>query len=263
VISSALRDRRNSPHRASLYAGVLVGLLVVALGGAVVSGEFRSDPASTVERTIANVAVSSPGVSRSAERVPMAEAIRTRWLTATTNVRSAPSAKAEPMAMLSVGSAVVVTSARQGRWSEIQAGSTLGWIVTDYLSTQQPAPVRSGPLSGPRCASGSGVEAGLQPATIAVHRAVCASFGAIARYGGLGSGEHARGYALDVMLGGTGLGSQIAAFLVANARQLGVTEVIWAQHIWTAERAGEGWRPMADRGSPTANHLDHVHVYTG
>ncbi|MDQ1640746.1 MAG: hypothetical protein QOJ90_97, partial [Actinomycetota bacterium] len=25
-------------------------------------------------------------------------------------------------------------------------------------------------------------------------------------------------------------------------------------------RSSEGWRPMADRGSTTANHYDHVHV---
>jgi hypothetical protein len=26
--------------------------------------------------------------------------------------------------------------------------------------------------------------------------------------------------------------------------------------------AGGGWRPMDDRGSSTANHMDHVHVTT-
>jgi hypothetical protein len=37
-------------------------------------------------------------------------------------------------------------------------------------------------------------------------------------------------------------------------------EVIYRQHIWTVQRSSEGWRPMSDRGSPTANHMDHVHV---
>jgi hypothetical protein len=36
--------------------------------------------------------------------------------------------------------------------------------------------------------------------------------------------------------------------------------VIWDQHIWNIERNGEGWRFMASRGNPTANHKDHVHV---
>ena len=37
-------------------------------------------------------------------------------------------------------------------------------------------------------------------------------------------------------------------------------DVIWAQHIWTPVRSSEGWRSMPDRGSPTANHYDHVHI---
>ncbi|MEP7157788.1 MAG: SH3 domain-containing protein, partial [Chloroflexota bacterium] len=34
----------------------------------------------------------------------------------------------------------------------------------------------------------------------------------------------------------------------------------WSQRIWSVQRSSEGWRPMADRGSTTANHYDHVHV---
>ena len=46
------------------------------------------------------------------------------------------------------------------------------------------------------------------------------------------------------------------------AAQLGISQVIWRQHIWTVQMAGSGWRSMDDRGSPTANHMDHVHVTT-
>ncbi|MGL5866083.1 MAG: M23 family metallopeptidase, partial [Dermatophilaceae bacterium] len=45
-----------------------------------------------------------------------------------------------------------------------------------------------------------------------------------------------------------------------NAADLGVKYVIWRQRIWSVERADEGWRPMADRGSVTENHFDHLHV---
>lgn len=45
-----------------------------------------------------------------------------------------------------------------------------------------------------------------------------------------------------------------------NAAQLGVDYIIWYQRVWSVERADEGWRPMADRGSPTENHYDHVHL---
>ena len=37
-------------------------------------------------------------------------------------------------------------------------------------------------------------------------------------------------------------------------------DVIHAQRIWTPDRAADGRRYLADRGSVTANHYDHVHV---
>ena len=62
------------------------------------------------------------------------------------------------------------------------------------------------------------------------------------------------------MISDSGTGDAIADFARDNADALGVSEVIWAQQIWTVERSSEGWRYMEDRGSDTANHYDHVHV---
>ena len=62
------------------------------------------------------------------------------------------------------------------------------------------------------------------------------------------------------MVSSSSLGDAIASFVKANYRELGVSEVIWSQQIWTVERASDGWRWMEDRGSATANHYDHVHV---
>ncbi|MEU8123992.1 hypothetical protein AB0C21_35235 [Spirillospora sp. NPDC049024] len=53
-------------------------------------------------------------------------------------------------------------------------------------------------------------------------------------------------------------GDQVARYAVANARRLGISYVIWKQHIWNVR--GGGWRPMEDRGSITQNHYDHVHI---
>jgi hypothetical protein len=39
---------------------------------------------------------------------------------------------------------------------------------------------------------------------------------------------------------------------------LNITYIIWYQRIWSTN--SPGWRKMADRGSPTANHMDHVHI---
>ncbi len=44
------------------------------------------------------------------------------------------------------------------------------------------------------------------------------------------------------------------------ALRLGLMYVIWNQHIWSVYYPELGWRLMEDRGGPTANHKDHVHI---
>ena len=80
--------------------------------------------------------------------------------------------------------------------------------------------------------------------------------------GGVGAranaSDHPIGLALDFMsMGNVGLGNRVASYLTANWGRLAVKYLIWLQRI--ASRPGD-WRPMADRGSPTANHMDHVHA---
>ena len=80
--------------------------------------------------------------------------------------------------------------------------------------------------------------------------------------GGVGAranaSDHPSGHALDFMvLSNRGLGDRIAGHLAANWGRLAVKYQIWLQRI--ASRPGD-WRPMANRGSPTANHMDHVHA---
>lgn len=67
---------------------------------------------------------------------------------------------------------------------------------------------------------------------------------------------HPAGLAIDVMCTGS-TGDAVAAYALENASRLGVKYVIWKQR--SREPNGE-WEPMEDRGSPTANHMDHVHI---
>ena len=53
-------------------------------------------------------------------------------------------------------------------------------------------------------------------------------------------------------------GWEVAKWLVKNASSLKVDHVIWQQQVWS--RARGSWRDMGGRGSPTANHMDHLHV---
>ncbi|MDN5861032.1 MAG: hypothetical protein L0H84_20700, partial [Pseudonocardia sp.] len=67
--------------------------------------------------------------------------------------------------------------------------------------------------------------------------------------------DHPRGLAVDFMARGEE-GDRIARCVLANQDELGVSYVIWKQRI----NHGDGWEPMADRGTVTENHFDHVHV---
>lgn len=70
---------------------------------------------------------------------------------------------------------------------------------------------------------------------------------------------HPAGRALDFMCSRS-QGDGIADFLLANAEALGVQHVIWLQRY---REPGGDWEPMEDRGSPTQNHMDHVHAKFG
>lgn len=73
--------------------------------------------------------------------------------------------------------------------------------------------------------------------------------------------DHPKGLALDYMIGkDLSKGDQIAAYLLQNAAIYNITYLIWKQRIWKADEASKGWQAMEDRGSPTANHYDHVHA---
>ncbi|MEU5884732.1 hypothetical protein [Spirillospora sp. NPDC047279] len=80
--------------------------------------------------------------------------------------------------------------------------------------------------------------------------------------------DHALGRACDFMeTASTGAlpsasaqrhGDQVAQYAISNARRLGISYVIWKQHIWNIRFPG--WRKMENRGSITQNHYDHVHI---
>jgi hypothetical protein len=196
-----------------------------------------------------------------AERVqPDLGDLKPRWLTADLNVWSGAGEGTRLLTVLDGGAKVRFTGLVRGRWAQIMRGDRLVWVRKTYLAREKPAVGSDAPVSGAPCPDGSAVESGLQPNTVAVYRSVCAAFPEVSSWGGRsGSGDHGAGLALDIMATGS-LGSAIADYVRAHAGELGVSEVIWAQRIWTVQRSSEGWRPMEDRGSTTANHYDHVHV---
>ncbi len=206
-----------------------------------------------------------------------------KFATAPLNVWTAPREGGKRVGLIEWGTRLSVTGQTVGHWAEVLVGDgkqrAARWVNADYLAKHKPkpepepeetpepssssspstAPTTSGLSSAP-CPDGSSIESGITPSAVAVYRAVCAAFPQPTTYGGYDAhGEHADGRAIDIMISGS-VGQQIADWLRANAGALHIRDIIFAQHIWTPERAGEGWRYMSDRGSSTANHYDHVHV---
>jgi hypothetical protein len=73
-----------------------------------------------------------------------------------------------------------------------------------------------------------------------------------------GFNEHSSGEALDIMVGGnTQLGNIVNQWLLRNADAFGLQYDLWQQAEWDPNGTV---KPMADRGSPTQNHRDHVHA---
>lgn len=113
-------------------------------------------------------------------------------------------------------------------------------------------------------------EGSLQPMTVKLLRLIETIYpyygadGVIGGYRQDALQDHPSGQALDIMMRGDAHaeqdvidGHQIAAFLMINARELGVKYMVWRQQIWYP---GRDWRKMNNRGNWTDNHMNHVHV---
>jgi hypothetical protein len=169
--------------------------------------------------------------------------------------------------VVSAGTKISVTESVRNGYRFISYNGRGRWISNKYLSSTKPkvsstSTGSGGGVSSAPCPGDSAMESGLTPDAIRVHRALCARYPQISSFGGrrASSGFHGTGQAIDAMIASSSVGWDIANWTRANASKLGVSEVIYYQKIWTVQRSSEGWRSMEDRGSPTANHYDHVHV---
>jgi hypothetical protein len=191
-----------------------------------------------------------------------------KWTTADLNLWSSASQAARQIGLIPSGKHILVTGRVSDGRAEVVVDGQSRWVTAEYLADQKPEPASASGaavtaaagLSMAPCPDGS-VEYRLTAAAVYVYRSVCHAFPQITSYGGWDAhGEHVSGRALDIMTSDVALGDAIAAFLQQHASELHLYDILWRQHIWTPVRASEGWRLFADRGSATANHMDHVHV---
>ena len=213
----------------------------------------------------------------------LGEVTGTRYTTTGLNVRAQATTSSEAVTSLAKGAKVSITSVRLNGFTQVSMNGKAAYVSSAYLTKTAPATKSStsstgtksstssadntgssstsGGVSGAACAKVSGIESGLTSNARNVARAMCNSFPGVSSFGGYRASNdaHGAGRAIDAMISGQA-GWEVANWVRANASSLGVTEVIYAQKIWTTQRSGEGWRSMSDRGSTTANHYDHVHV---
>jgi uncharacterized protein YraI len=275
----------------------VVTALGVGVAGAVMPGDgpqvaypapattvsVESSPSGTSERTrepsrritrppVKIASVAKPKASASDTMTPALslKVVDSKYATTQLNVRTQPSADASVVATVSKGTKLSVTKTISNGFRYVSYRGKGRWVKNEYLSDTKPKSATSisssssggGGISQAPCPSGSSVEDGLTPDAIRVHRALCHRYPQFTSFLGRrsSSGYHGEGRALDCMISNTTVGWDAANWLRANASKLGVMEVIYRQQIWTVQRSSDGWRSMEDRGSPTANHMDHVHV---
>jgi len=264
------------PARAAVVAAPLATAAIVGVGIAVSGSTPAPAPArgaladlghavdtagsaAMVSASAATSASRSVSISRSLDRVA---AVGHDWATTDLNLYASPADSARQLGEISSGSRVALTGHTRGAFSQVLVEGRTRWVHTSYLSDTKPVDPAAAGLVFKPCAASASVERGLVSNAIRAWEAVCNAFPEVRTYGGVANRpEHDTGHAIDVMVyGDSALGYRIAEFVQAHASELNLYDLIYRQHIWTPVRAAEGWRLMPDRGSPTANHMDHVHI---
>jgi hypothetical protein len=146
------------------------------------------------------------------------------------------------------------------------AGAFVNAATAPAPAPDAKAAAESGPL--PPLPANKGTETRLQVDSVRVARAVAAKFPQIQsilgwRADGGPVQDHPDGRAIDFMIpnytsqDGIALGDEINKYVLDNKDFFHVEYTIWRQQYFPA---GGAPSTMGDRGSPTQNHFDHVHV---
>lgn len=224
-------------------------------------GGERGTPTETkteVARPEPQLSAVDQAMTAQAVRAAIQQADEQRWTTEVLNLWTRPDAEAKKLGEIDVAKKVLVTGRTMKGRVEIVVDGRAFWVTQGYLAEEKPDP---GPTLGGECTNGTSPDSGVAAGIVAVHQAVCANWPEITSYGYWRSGatDHSTGRAVDIMISGD-TGWAVAEFIRANYTAFDINYIIYSQRIWSVDRSSEGWRPMEDRGSVTANHYDHVHV---
>lgn len=185
-----------------------------------------------------------------------------RSATTDTPVLPKASASATATATVEAGEAVLLTGKTSGSFTQVIWDGGTAWVDTSALASSEAPAVDGLDL-------GSASLNKLQPNGKVAVLAVREQFPQIKtlygwRASSAYSSDHPNGRAVDVMIpnwdkaSGKALGTDVAQYFIDNHTQYRISYVIWRQRTWTPARGA--WKKMADRGSATQNHMDHVHL---
>lgn len=179
---------------------------------------------------------------------------------ADTVIRKDADAASDQVGTLAAAEAVRTTGTVKGDFTQIIWDGATRWVATISLSTTKPSADSFGDL-------GSDSLNRLEPNGKAAVIALRAAFPQIKtiygwRASSAYSSDHPNGRATDNMIPdykkNKALGDAVAAWAIAHGKELHITYLIWRQQSYTISRGT--WKKMADRGSDTANHMNHVHI---
>lgn len=204
----------------------------------------------------------------------------TKFIQSDTVVRVQANGDSESLGSVKEGDKISVTDKVEGNFRQVAFNGKVGWVLDARLGDK--APAKPEPKPAPKASTKTSTASksdssaaytgstsysgktvlGLKPKAMVVYNAVTArwSFKAIGGYRATNNrSNHGSGGAIDFMTySDSAKGWAVAHYLAANAGAFDVDHIIFEQKIWTPYKPY--WRPMADRGSITANHYDHVHV---
>jgi uncharacterized protein YgiM (DUF1202 family) len=241
----------NSSIKPWMFAIATVAL-AATVPACAVEGADESEDVEAVDEE-GDVASSADAISG---RVTVGATLRT---TIALNLRSGPGTGYRILVGMPSGARVTaVASSPSYGFYKVKYGSITGWASGTYLrlasSSTSTTSVR---IAGP---------------TVLWHvqnfaNRSCAAYGCPYTVGTYVGHQPTASRAIDMMMSVYGTwpsstnvtrGTNHANYAVRNAGTHKVLYAIWRQRINTLD--GRGWRWMADRGSLTQNHYDHVHV---
>jgi hypothetical protein len=271
----AIRSRRrppSAPRRPGLYLGVAAAgaVLVNVLAGAgpVAQAEAGTSESVSVARQLGLTAQSRPA-DAAADLEPLEDLVVSRSTREAEQSAAQQSQDAADRAERSRLDAEAEAAAKAKADAEAAAKAAAKAAAAAAAAAQQQAaasPAPSPGIAATTIAHISNSYGDVKPQVQAAADSVVSNVPGAAgiTLGGTRASAtdphgHPSGLALDYMvLSDAALGDAIVDYHRAHWNELGVEYLIWQQRMLSSPDGS--WEAMSDRGSATANHMDHVHV---